>query len=468
MKVLHVLANSSPDVNGYAVRTQMLLQYQTELDDVENIGLTSPWYPDRDSMVKEHNLGDVRYLRTLHPSRRAKNRKISHKLVSLFTRKPTAVSLENEIEPHEKKILPLRVIDFFYYGLFKIGRACRHFFRIGWKVVEEKILVQEFTRRIMAVAEEEKADIIHAHTPYRVGLPAMRAARKLDLPFVYEMRGMWEETAVANGRWMRNGPAYKRFQAYETRVLRKADAIICISETLRKEAISRGVPPAKITVVPNAIETSIFENEIISEVLPSAVQRLNITSKPTVIGYIGSLREMEGVDLTADAVALLHNKGHNVRFFVLSGTNGQAELRLHCKLLGIEDITVIMGPVPHSEVSGFYNLIDLFVVSRPDTRVTRLVTPLKPFEAMAMKKPVIASRLPALEEIIEHEKTGFLFQPGQKEDLALTLERCLKDPLFCMQIGANAKEWVVENRTWERVVKSTTSAYKHAEQEARS
>jgi glycosyltransferase involved in cell wall biosynthesis len=468
MKVLHVLANSTPDVNVYAVRTQMLLQYQSKLDGVENIGLTSPWYPDRDSMVEEHQLENVQYLRTIHPSRRAKNRKISHKLVSLFTRKPTAINLKIKNAPEKKKIFPLRVFDFFYYGFFKIGRACRHFFRIGWKVVEEDILVREFTRRIVVVAGEENVDCIHAHTPYRVGLPALKAARKLDLPFVYEMRGMWEETAVANGRWMRNGPAYKRFQAHETRVLRKADAVICISETLRKEAISRGVLPAKITVVPNAIETAIFENEIISEALPSAVERLNTDSEPTVIGYIGSLREMEGVDLTADAVALLHNKGHNVRLFVLTGTNGQAELRQHCKLLGIEDITVIMGPVPHSEVSGFYDLIDLFVVSRPDTRVTRLVTPLKPFEAMAMKKPVIASRLPALEEIVQHEKTGFLFQPGQKEDLALTLERCLKDPHFCIQIGANAKQWVVENRTWERVVESTMTAYKKAGLEARS
>ncbi|MBT5282281.1 MAG: glycosyltransferase [Euryarchaeota archaeon] len=467
MKVLHVLANSSPDVNGYAVRTQMLLQNQNKLEHIENIALTSPWYPDRDSMVKIHELNGVKYLRTLHPSRK-KNSKISHKLVWLFTRKATITEVKGSTESKGKKFILFRIYDFFYFGVFKVGRAIRHLFRIGWKVVEEKILIQYFTKRIIEVAKEEKVDIIHAHTPYRVGLPALKAARKLNLPFVYEMRGMWEETAVANGRWMRNGPAYKRFQAHETRVLRKADAVICISETLRKEAISRGVLPAKITVVPNAIETAIFENEIISEALPGAVERLNTDSEPTVIGYIGSLREMEGVDLTADAVALLHNKGHNVRLFVLTGTNGQAELRQHCKLLGIEDITVIMGPVPHSEVSGFYDLIDLFVVSRPDTRVTRLVTPLKPFEAMAMKKPVIASRLPALEEIVQHDKTGFLFQPGQKEDLALTLERCLKDPHFCMQIGANAKQWVVENRTWERVVESTMTAYKQAGLEARS
>jgi glycogen(starch) synthase len=457
MKILHVLANSSPDINGYAVRTQMLLQHQQEMEDIENVALTSPWYPHRESMIEEYSSHGVKYLRTLHPSRR-NNHEISLKLVDSFSPR---------LKPSEVQDDSL-TRNFLIRGVRKITGVFSYFFRIGWKVVEEKILILYFTRRIIEVAKEEKADCIHAHTPYRVGLPALKAARKLDLPFVYEMRGMWEETAVANGRWMRNGPAYKRFQAYETRVLRKADAVICISETLRKEAISRGVLPAKITVVPNAIETSIFENEIISEALPSAVERLNTDSEPTVIGYIGSLREMEGVDLTADAVALLHNKGHNVRLFVLTGTNGQAELRQHCKLLGIEDITVIMGPVPHSEVSGFYDLIDLFVVSRPDTRVTRLVTPLKPFEAMAMKKPVIASRLPALEEIVQHEKTGFLFQPGQKEDLALTLEQCIKDPHFCMQIGANAKQWVVENRTWERVVESTMTAYKQAGLEARS
>ena len=467
MKILHVLANSSPDVNGYAVRTHMLLNYQNQINDIENLGLTSPWYPDRDSMVEEYQLDGVRYLRTLHPSRRKKNKKITHKLVSFFTRKPDSARYKSNAGVQNTKSFPFRVFDFCYYGIFKIGRAFRHFFRIGWKVVEEKILIREFVRRIIAVAKQEKVDVIHAHTPYRVGLPALKAARKLGLPFVYEMRGMWEETAVANGRWMRNGPAYKRFQAYETRVLRQADAVICISQTLKDEAVSRGVSASKITIVPNAIDTSIFESESVSKELPNAIKKLRTESKPTVIGYIGSLREMEGVDLTADAVAILHEKGHNVRFFVLTGSNGQDELARHCENLGIRDITLIMGPVPHSEVSGFYDLIDLFVVSRPDSRVTRLVTPLKPFEAMAMSKPVIASRLPALEEIIQHEKTGLLFDSGSKEDLMKALEKCIEHTEFSKTLGLNAKEWVVEHRTWKRVVENTLSAYAIAKEEAR-
>ncbi|MCP2504167.1 MAG: glycosyltransferase family 4 protein [Candidatus Poseidoniaceae archaeon] len=458
MKVLHVLANSSPDVNGYAVRTQMLLQYQNELEGMDNLGLTSPWYPDRETMVEEHSSNGIRYRRTLHPSRK-KNDKISHKLVRFFTRKPVKLENSSTMNSAGKKIFPLRVFDFFYYGFFKIGRAVRHFFRIGWKVVEEKILIKYFMKRIIQVAQEENVDVIHAHTPYRVGLPAMKAARKLGLPFVYEMRGMWEETAVANGRWMRNGPAYRRFQRYETKVLRQADQVICISETLKKEAISRGVDANKISIVTNAVERKIIEFDNEPPLYQTAVEQLSLNEDSCVVGYIGSLREMEGVDLTAKAVAKLRERGHDVRFFVLTGESGQSELQQLCEILGIESSTVILGPVPHEEVAKFYSLIDIFVVSRPNTRVTQLVTPLKPFEAMAMGRTVVASKLAALEEIIQHEKTGLLYQPDDLEDLTHSIERCIENPSLREQLGTNASEWVLENRTWDVVVKKTREVY---------
>ena len=462
MKVLHVLANSSPDVNGYAVRTQMLLQYQNELEGIENLALTSPWYPDRDSMVHDHEMNGVQYRRTLHPSRK-KNSKISHKLVRFFTLKPVKLNGSEKPTLQKNKIFPLRIFDFFYYGIFKIGRAVRHLFRIGWKVVEEKILISYFTKRILEVAKGNQIDIIHAHTPYRVGLPAMKAARKLGIPFVYEMRGMWEETAVANGRWMRNGPAYRRFQHYETKVLRQAEQVICISETLKNEAISRGVDSNKISIVTNAVERKITEMNNESSLYQTAIECLQRDEDSCVIGYIGSLREMEGVDLTAKAVAKLVEKGHNVRFFALTGQNGQHELRQLCSTLGIEKSTVILGPVPHEEVAQFYKLIDIFVVSRPDTRVTQLVTPLKPFEAMAMSRVVIASKLSALEEIIQHGITGLLYQPGDLEDLTATIEKCIQDPALRQQLRTAACEWVLKNRTWDSVVEKTREVYERVQ-----
>lgn len=319
-----------------------------------------------------------------------------------------------------------------------------------------------FMKRIIEVARQEKADLIHAHTPYRVGLPALRAARKLKLPFVYEMRGMWEETAVANGRWRPNGPAYRRFQNYETKVLRSADAVVCISETLKQEAISRGVSESKITVVTNAVDEKMLTEGENHELFDQVKQQLAIEKPTKVVGYIGSLREMEGVDLTAEAVAQLSSKGHDIRFFVLSSESGQVELRQHSETLGLGDKAIIAGPVPHDSVAQFYDLIDIFVVSRPDSRVTRLVTPLKPFEAMMMKKAVIASKLPALEEIIEHGNTGMLYKADDVNSLVETIEEIITDEKAIVELGNNAHNWILANRTWQSVVENYYQAYQTA------
>ena len=457
MKVLHILANSPPDVNGYAIRTQKILSNQSN----ELVGLTSPWYPNRESMIDDFEIDGVKYYRTIHPQWK-NNPKISHKLVKLFTRKPDISPKDVPLENDATKILPLRIFDFLYFGIFKLGRAARHFFRIGWKVVEEKILMRYFMQRIIEVAKQEKAELIHAHTPYRVGLPALKAARKLRLPFVYEMRGMWEETAVANGRWRANGPAYRRFQRFENKVLRAADSVVCISETLKHEAISRGIDATKITVVTNAAQIIDDSDLQKHETFDRVVASLGIKPSTRVIGYIGSLREMEGVDLTAEAVAELVKQGFDVRFFVLSGTAGQEELRNLCDRLELGDSAIITGPVPHQFVPQFYELIDIFVVSRPDAAVTRLVTPLKPFEAMAMKRAVVISNLDALQEIVTDNETGLLFQAGNLSSLVETIKRLVTDEKLISSLGNNAYDWIIRNRTWELVVKNYAVAYQIA------
>ncbi len=448
MKIFHILANSPPDINGYAIRTQKILENHPN----QVVGLTSPWYPDRDSMILQFEINGVHYHRTIHPVHVSGNLTFGQKLIKLFTK--------NRSNKYSKrgKNKPKSASNIFIKSI----RAPGYFMSLGWKVVEEKILMKYFMKRIIEVARQEKVDLIHAHTPYRVGLPALRAARRLKLPFVYEMRGMWEETAVANGRWRPNGPAYRRFQNYETKVLRSADSVVCISETLKREAISRGVSESKITVVTNAVDENMSTESENHELFERVKQQLSLEKSTKVIGYIGSLREMEGVDLTADAVAQLSSKGHNVRFFALSGESGQAELRQHCEKLGLGDKAIIAGPVPHESVTQFYDLIDIFVVSRPDSRVTRLVTPLKPFEAMMMKKAVIASKLPALEEIIDHGKTGMLYKADDASSLVETIEQILADEKAITELGNNAHNWILANRTWQSVVENYYQAYQTA------
>lgn len=445
ISVLHVLANGPPDVNGYSVRTHSLLSAQCDSKKVNPIGITSPWYPERESMIEDIVFDGIKYVRTRHPShfkdnsirggqwiKRRGDKKIKRiikpKSQTISKRKPRPI-----ITLISKLLIPLNM---------------------GLTWLEEKILFRYFKKRIMEVAIKEKSQIIHAHTPYRVGIPAMRAARKLKLPFVYEMRGMWEETAVANGRWKPWGPSYKRFRFLETRVLRKADAVICISETLRKEAVSRGVDPKKISLVPNAVTLSKLDD--VSELFPIAKSKLG---NSIVIGYIGSLRDIEGVNATAEAVALLLSRGENVKLFVLSSPSGQEELRVYCESLGIGDNAVIMGPTPHEKVAPFYDLIDVFVVSRPDTRVTRLVTPLKPFEAMLRGRALVMSDLPALAEIVEHGETGLLYPAGNVESLSNSILSLINNDKLRTELGQNAKSWVEENRTWEKVISGALDAY---------
>ena len=304
------------------------------------------------------------------------------------------------------------------------------------------------------------AEIIHAHTPYRVGYPAFLASRKLGTPFVYEVRGLWEDTAVANGRWRENGLVYQRFRRKETFLMSNADAVVCISEALKQDLVERGIEPNKIVVVPNGIEPHLLEHgqDKIShaEVLDFEQKRLDTVT----IGYIGSLRKLEGVDYTAEAVSILQEKGYNVRFFVLTGLSGQKELLSYCRKLGISDNTLIFGPVPHDEVAGYYDLIDLFVVSRPKFRVTDLVTPLKPYEAMFHEKPIIAADLLAFREIIEHGVTGLLYTPDDVNSLAETLERCINEEGLIQQLSSAGNTWVLGQRSWDKLAIKYSQLYK--------
>ena len=443
MKILHVLANSFPKINGYAVRSHMLIKAQAEIDDLENLAVTSPWYPNIPGLDEDYEQDGVKYYRTNHPLNK-KNTKISHKLVA-------KLSSKNKRIQQEKPFLTRAILFVIKKTLF--------FPHICWKVIEERILIEHFYRRILQISIENDVDVIHAHTPYRVGLPAYQAAKKIGIPFVYEMRGMWEETAVANGRWISGGPAYWRFRKKETKLMKKADSLVCISEALKIEAISRGISKHKITVSPNGYDAELQSGQNESEMYKAVKSDLNIGKSTKVIGYIGSLRKLEGVDYTAKAVAKLCDLGYDVRFFTLSSESGQNELRNLCKDLGIYDRSTIVGPVDHNEVSPYFGLIDLFVVSRPMSRVTNIVTPLKPFEAMGLGRTVICSNLTAMKEIIEHKKTGLLYDADDLDSLVHQIKWCLDNPEQAKSLGQASKAWISENRTWVKIAEHSKSAY---------
>ena len=461
MRVLHVLANSSPDTNGYAIRSHMILKHQANMEGIDVEAITSPWYPHRESMVDNYDLDGIHYQRVVHPARKKTNSKFTHKIIKIFTR----IKSEENPKDHEElnNRYPIRrVFDFFYYGVFKIGRLFAKPARIPWKVMEEKILMKYLENTIIAKYKGGNIEVIHAHTPYRVGLPALRAARKLGIPFVYEMRGMWEETAVANGRWRRNGPAHRRFKRMENKVLTAADSVITISETLREVATKRGVDPKRIVKIANGVEEDFINDTTKSTSFNEIKQQLSSKNGSIVVGYIGSLREMEGVDFTAQAVGSLVRAGKDVKFFCLSGEAGQVELRQVCSKEGIAEHSLVAGPVPHNEVPVFYDLIDVFVVSRPDYEVTRKVTPLKPFEAMGRGRTVVVSNLDALTEIVQDRVTGVIVESNDVEGLSLAISELVDDSELRNKLGLEARAWIKKNRLWKDVIQESRKSYQIA------
>ena len=453
IRVLHVLANSHPDTNGYAIRSHMIVKHQNQIEDMEVHAITSPFYPNRQLMQEDIEHDGINYVRCKHPyfipGRIPFSQRFIRRLTKLNPKK-------QETEKPQKSIFK-KMYDFVYFGFFKLGRLMKKPFQIPYRVWEERVLMKHFESHIFEYVKENNIEIIHAHTPYRVGIPSMNVAKKMGKKFVYEMRGMWEETAVANGRWKRNGPAYSRFRRLENRVLKGADKIVAISMELKRELISRGISGEKIAVVPNGIE--IVESLVESPKFETIETELNRLDGNITVGYIGSLRKLEGVDMTADAVSELVKQGHDINFFCLTGVNGQEELIEHSNRIGLGDRALITGPVPHNEVKQYYDLIDIFVVSRPDYPVTRTVTPLKPFEAMARARPVVVTNLPALNEIITNLETGIITEDNELLSLVKSIEILISDQELRTKLGEQAKSWVINERSWSNLVQRYSTVY---------
>lgn len=330
---------------------------------------------------------------------------------------------------------------------------------------EESLLLRRFEEELVRIAGAARPDIIHAHSPYRCGIPALRAAHRLGLPMVYEVRGLWEETSVASGRFSATGARYRSWRRKEAEVMSQADAVVVICEQLRQEVVARGAAPDRVFVVPNAADTSVFRRgEAATQpgAVPALAADVRARLRPHTLGYVGSLRKLEGVDELVKAAAMVIRRGYDVSLLIVGDGPDLAGLKTLAEEEGIADRAVFTGRVPHDQVTYFYDFIDVFVISRPALRVTKLVTPLKPLEAMAMGKALVVSDLPSLREIIKENETGLLYSPGKPDDLAEKCITLLQDPALRQCVGQAAQKWIQQERTWSAVLKGLGPAYEAA------
>lgn len=316
--------------------------------------------------------------------------------------------------------------------------------------------MQQLETRLEAVARDIRPDIIHAHSPVLNALPAIKVARKLGIPVVYEIRAFWEDAAVDHGSTTEGSLRYRATRALETRAIRQVDHVFTICEGLRADIVARGIPAEKVTVIPNAVDVASFQ--LASPPDPQLQEKWGLTGK-TVIGFIGSFYAYEGLDLLLDALPELIRQRPDVRVLLVGGGPQEANLRQQAERLGLSEHVIFTGRVPHQEVSRYYDLINVLAYPRHPMRLTELVTPLKPLEAMAQGQLFVASDVGGHKELIEHGKTGILFKAGDCKALTEALLDLLNDRQRWPELKANGRHFVEVVRNWRNSVANYVAPY---------
>ena len=385
MKVLHVLNHSLPLQSGYTFRSRNIFRCQAE-QGLDPVVVTSPKHEE---------------------------------------------SWEGPWQPEE-------TIDGIRYH--RSGRVAGP----AVPLLAERALMKRLERRLAEVVRKEKPSLIHAHSPVLNVLPALKVGRRLGIPVVYEIRAFWEDAGADQGTYREWGLKYRLVRAVETWACRRSRHVFTICEGLRNDLLARGLPGEKVSVIPNAVNPEEFSP---AQPDPQAAARWGVDGA-FVVGFLGSFFHFEGLDLLLRAVARLNGIAPRMKVLLAGGGEMERALREEAEVLGIREHVVFTGRRPHHEMPGLYALVDLLVFPRKAIRLTELVTPLKPLEAMAMGKPVLASDVGGHRELIQHGDTGWLFRAGDVEALAKSLITLAERPELRARLAARGRSWVTSERTW--------------------
>ncbi len=302
----------------------------------------------------------------------------------------------------------------------------------------------------VTVVRRERPAIIHAasgHRGYENALVALALKQHLGIPMVYEVRGFLEATWTGPDSFAlaEQAELTRRRMAAEARVMAAADAIVTLGTAMRDELVARGLPAARIMVAPNGVDPEEFRP------IPADAElrrRYGLEGR-WVFGYISNIdHPREGHSLLIEATARLVAAGRSVTCLLVGDGTLRPQLEEAVLKAGLSSSVIFTGRLPHDRIQEHYALLDAFVVARLEDRASRFVTPLKPYEAMAMGIPLIVSDLPALTEIAAPGERGLAFPLGDAEALVATLDQLIENPEMGRRLAAAAREWVVAERTW--------------------
>ena len=319
---------------------------------------------------------------------------------------------------------------------------------------------QYFRKRVARAVEAEKPDVLHAASPGKNAQVAIDIGHYYSLPVVYEVRGLWHDSGVAQGMLVPDSEAYRQQHVEHVNAMRQADAVVTLSEVLKAECIREGVDEDKIGVVPNGVAVEQYAPEDRSCELAN---RVGIELGDVVLGYIGLVRSLEGLRLLLQACEVLRGRYANLKVLIVGGGRDLPALQREAHERGLANVVIFTGEIPHDQISAYYAMLDVFVIPRTRSRVTELVTPMKPCEAMAMEKAVVVSDVAALTEVVTDGETGRVFAADDVESLTQTCAELIENPSLRMQLGKKGSEWVQSERTWRQVVEGYRGIYESAQ-----
>jgi PEP-CTERM/exosortase A-associated glycosyltransferase len=298
---------------------------------------------------------------------------------------------------------------------------------------------------IDALVRQWRPDVIHAHSPVLNALAAQKVAKRHGLPLIYEIRAFWEDAAVGNGTGTEGSPRYWLTRQLETHAVRNADAVAVICEGLRGDLIARGIDPAKIIVSPNGVDLDQFGDPVPRD--PALTATLGLEGAD-VVGFIGSFYDYEGLDDLIAAMPRLVRARPKAKLLLVGGGPMEQALRDQAMASPFADHIVFVGRVPHDQVEHYYAQVDVLAYPRKAMRLTDLVTPLKPLEAMAQGRLVAASSVGGHRELIEDGVTGTLFAPDDPQAIASALAGLLADRSGWDERRVTARAFVERERNW--------------------
>jgi PEP-CTERM/exosortase A-associated glycosyltransferase len=298
---------------------------------------------------------------------------------------------------------------------------------------------------IDTLVRDWRPDVIHAHSPVLNAIAAQRVAKRHGVPMVYEIRAFWEDAAVGNGTGAQGSPRYWLTRQLESRAVRSADAVAVICEGLRDDLIARGVEGDKIVVSPNGVDMDQFGAPVDRD--PALTAKLGLEGAD-VVGFIGSFYDYEGLDDLIAAMPRLVRARPRAKLLLVGGGPREQALRNQAMASPFADHIVFVGRVPHDQVEHYYAQIDILAYPRKAMRLTELVTPLKPLEAMAQGRLVAASSVGGHRELIDHGVTGTLFAPDDPAAIATALADMFADRTGWDERRAVARAFVERERNW--------------------